>query len=253
MTPALNGSGSGAHADSAGACPVCAAAVDTLALKCSACGAFLRDRVATLNFFETLYQILEQPRETFLRIARSEQKNYVLTLYGLSGIGLASLVFFFGRAADHGWQFGTLLAGTFIGGPIVGLVLWYLVAVTTQLVLARIGSYPIRFRITSAFIAFAQTPLLLVSMILVPIELGVFGEVLFSSNPGPWTLKPAIFWTLAVLHAGFVVYEAWLLSVSFPALGFSRGGARTATLIGHAVLFVMIGGLSWLVASIPLG
>ena len=55
-------------------------------LTCTACGAALRDRVAGLNLFSTAIDVLADPAETFVYIARSEQRNYVLTLLASTGI-----------------------------------------------------------------------------------------------------------------------------------------------------------------------
>jgi hypothetical protein len=227
-------------------CPVCGTAADALASTCASCGAFLRDRVAALNFFETAYAMVENPGGAFLRIARSEQKNYVVMLWAFSGIAYATFAMFVARVGDRGWHFATLLAAVFLAGPLLGMLAGLFSSWAFHIVIRRIFRLPVRFRLASSFVAWSAVPLLLVSFVLAPIELGVFGDVLFSVNPAPWALKPAIFWTLVALNAAAIAWEILLSSMSARVVGATRVHCRTATFVAQLVIAAIIATASFL-------
>ena len=231
-------------------CPVCGAMADSLALTCASCGAFVRDRVATLNFFETIFSMVEQPRQTFLRIARSEQKNYVLMLFGFSGIAITTIVLFLARISDLQWHFASILAGTFIGGPVFGIVAWTLLAWLASMLTNRLWKPGLPYRLTSSFVAYSLVPLLPVSLILAPIEMAVFGGNAFSVDPAPWVLKPTVFWTLATLNIVFYVGVLWLSSLGFQVLGLSRAKSLMITSIIHGTLAVMVAIAAWILSVV---
>ena len=221
-------------------CSVCEAINDPMAQTCASCGAFLRDRIATLDFFQTVFGMIDQPRSTFLRIARSEQKNYVFMLYGFTGIALLSYVLFLSRIGDHQVTFASVLAILFLIGPLFGLLVFPLLAWIMMTLMNRLRKEKVRYRLTASFVAYALIPFLAVSFVLVPVELGVFGDYLFSINPAPWQLKPMIFWILASLNAVFFFLSIALSSFSFTAVGVPAWKNRTSTAISYSFLIVCV-------------
>ena len=69
-------------------CTVCTSQNDDFAIICGTCGSFLQARVANLDFFATVWSLIESPRTAFRRIVISEQKNYVISMMLFLGIGM---------------------------------------------------------------------------------------------------------------------------------------------------------------------
>jgi hypothetical protein len=232
-------------------CGVCGNMSDPLALTCPNCGAYLRERVAGLNFFETVFAMIENPRATFLRVARSEQKNYVLSLFAVSGIAMASIALFAGRAGDLDWQFATLLAMVFFAGPLFGMIAGVVMSWIAHVTARRVWKFQVRFRIASSFVAYSFVPLLFVSCVIVPIELAVFGVLIFSENPAPWAVKPVVFWTLAALNGIFFLWEMALASYSLQVLGLSRNRSVMTAIVSHVAMIGLILLSVFLIRSMP--
>jgi hypothetical protein len=56
-------------------------------------------------------------------------------------------------------------------------------------------------------------------MIILPLQLGLFGTSLFSTNPPAWQLQPLPFWLLAGLEMIAVIWSMALLPMAFAVHG----------------------------------
>ncbi|MBN1447919.1 MAG: hypothetical protein JXA28_08305, partial [Bacteroidetes bacterium] len=140
--------------------------------------------------------MIEAPRKTFLRVARSEQKNYVHVLFALIGPLILTALFSAARIGDHGVAFGIILLVLCSGGPLFGLLLLPATAVFMTSILRRWVGLQLRYRDTAACIAYGLSPLMWMSVIVLPLQLGIFGITLFSVNPPAWIMQPLPFWML---------------------------------------------------------
>ena len=217
-------------------CPVCGSVTDGLPSTCGACGAFVQDRVPALNLFETLLGLIERPGATFLRIARSEQKNYVYTLFAGIGPLLLAAAFALARAGDKHLHFGIILVLLIGGGPLLGLLFFspaaWLIGAANRIV----WKVRLPFRATAAAVAYGMFPLLFGAFVVLPVQVALFGPYLFSLNPAPWLLKPTPFWTLAGVDALFLVWSLLLLPRGFAPYGLNAREAALSMLPGLAFL-----------------
>jgi hypothetical protein len=219
-------------------CGACGAKNSLLALRCDACGAYLRDRVPALDLFATLWGILESPRTTFLRIARSEQKNYTHVLFAGTGPVLVAAVFAAMKAGDAGVSFAELLAGIVFAAPVVGLLHGIFAALLLKL-LFRFRKIRLRYRDAAAGLAWALSPLFWLSALILPLQLGLFGQTLFSENPAAWNVQPLPYWLLATVYAAAVIWTVVLLLRSQAPRG---GGAHAlvAVLLSAAIVYSLV-------------
>lgn len=187
--------------------------------RCDSCGAYVRDRVPALDLFATLWGMLESPGATLLRIGRSEQKNYTHLLFALVGPLLFASVLFASRIGDTTMPFGLALFGVVVGGPLAGLLLLPVAALWLRLLLRLLHGIRLRYRDAASVLAWSLTPMMWASVILLPLMLGVFGILLFSTNPPPWDVLPLPFWALGVLSALSVPWSMILLPLGFRVHG----------------------------------
>jgi hypothetical protein len=200
-------------------CPLCGSATDALLPTCRSCGAFVQDRVAAINLFETVFGLVDDPAAAFRRIARSEQKNYVFLLFAGAGPVLVALCCAAAATGNAHVHFGLILAAIVVGGPPAGLLLLTPAAWAAGALNALLWKLRLPFRATAAMLAYALFPVVLASCIILPIQVAVFGADLFSARPAPWTLKPVAFWTLAGMDALLLLWCAWLLTSAFRTYG----------------------------------
>ena len=231
-------------------CPSCGAENTALDLRCHACGAFIRDRVPVLNLFSVLWGMIESPAATYLRIARSEQKNYVHLLFALMGPLLLSIILAAARAGDLDIPFGIML--TLIGavGPLLGLVLLPLGAMVQRTILQRAMPRALRYRDAAAFIAYGLSPMMWASVIVLPLQLGLFGLTLFSVNPPGWQVQPLPFWMLASLDAVAVIWSVLLLPRSLMVYGTPYGRAMILYMPFWLFLILCLSGLALILPAI---
>lgn len=209
-------------------CLVCNHMNDVLALTCEHCGAFLRDRVPGVNLFSTLYGLLLSPKETLLRIARSEQKNYTVTLFAFTGPSMAIYIFMIGYIGISEIPFPTLLFATYIIGPVVGIAFLFITMSVMRSISRSWTARPSR-SMSAVILAYACSPLCVMSLIIVPIQLGIFGSGMLSTNPTPYSYKPLEFWSLAGFH---------LLSITIAIMLAVKGFELFQPKLSHRVLAV---------------
>ncbi|MDT8325579.1 MAG: hypothetical protein RRA94_15805 [Bacteroidota bacterium] len=218
-------------------CPSCGEENSILDLRCRDCGAFIRDRVPAMNLFSALWGMIERPAATLLRFARSEQKNYVHVLFALTGPLLIAVLLAALRAGDRGMAFGYALAAIAVLGPFAGLLFLAIVAWISNRALRLFLGVQLGYRLVAGYIAYAAAPLMWASVIVLPLQLGLFGLTLFSDNPAAWSIRPVPFWLLAALDGIAVLWTFFLLP-----LGLRAHGVRYA----RALLFPLLSTLSLL-------
>ncbi len=190
-------------------CPVCKTQNSSLAIVCVQCHGFLQTRVQTLDFFETIWQMTESPAIAMKRIILSEQKNYIHLLAGFFGIGIFTVWLW---AVRGGWMFENLqwvILALILIGPLVGIAFLYLLSWMTgvggSLLHGRAS-----FRNTKVVVGYALFPVALASFFLVPLELGLFGMYLFTSNPPIEVVKPSAAYVLYALNGLACLWSLYL-------------------------------------------
>ncbi len=200
-------------------CSVCGGLNDVLDLRCPTCGAVLQERQPVLHLFHTLFGVVEAPTATFHRVAISERKNYVHFLASLLGPGILTVMLMVIRAGDHPVDFGVILLALVLVSPLSGFLVMPLIALGPWLA-GRIGRTRVGgFRRIHALLAYAFTPLVWYGVIIVPLALAIFGPMLFSCNPSPVTLKPAVFCVFSGLGG---LAALWSLILSAVAMNVVR-------------------------------
>jgi hypothetical protein len=194
--------------------------------------------------------MIERPAATLLRFARSEQKNYVHLLFALTGPLLIAATLSVLRAGDRGLAFGYILLAVAVLGPFAGLILLSLVSWLAASALRIALGLRLGYRLAAGYIAYAAAPLMWASVIVLPLQLGVFGITLFSSNPAAWSLQPLPFWLLAGLDGVAVLWTLLLLPLGLRAHGVPYFRALLLPLFAVLPLVLLLAAAGW--ALLPL-
>ena len=176
-------------------CPVCGTQNDEYAIVCGSCKSFIQNRIANLDFFDTVWKVIESPRRAFHDITLAEHKNYSLLLFALFGISLSLTGFWYFRLGPRFDSLLDLLAAAAGSGVVIGIVAAFLFTAAFE-VLARIFGGKGTVRSSLGILAYATTPVSLSLVLILPIELLTFGMFLFTRNPDPYTVKPGMYLTL---------------------------------------------------------
>ncbi|HEY6951739.1 MAG TPA: Yip1 family protein [Bacteroidota bacterium] len=173
-------------------CPVCRTENDEFATVCRNCKSFIQNRIPNLDFFATVWKVIESPRQAFHDITLAEHKNYSLLLFSLFGIGLSFTAFWYFKLGSRFDSLLDLLAKAVFSGVALGLVCAMLFTVLFHLTARVLGGRG-SFRTSLGVLAYATTPVFLSLVLILPIELLTFGMFLFTSNPDPYTIKPGLY------------------------------------------------------------
>jgi hypothetical protein len=160
-------------------------------------------------------------------------RNYSVMLAAFEGMGLSFLMLFIVKAADiYSVQFPRLLLAGFVMGLVVFLPGIYFFSVLSY--------FTVRIKRTGASlkgyisgVIYALHPIAVGMVILLPMEVAVFGSYLFSNNPPPQVINAASFYPLAFLDIVFAA-AAGVMMLRMTKVIF---GARVI-FIGLAAIFV---------------
>ncbi len=191
-------------------CQVCNSDNLGLAVRCSSCGSILQDSVKALDLFTTVFDIWRYPDATLKKIILATHRNYSFLLAALEGIGLSFLTLYIVKAADiYSIQFGRLLLTGTVLGIAVFLPAVYLFGVVNFVVL-RVWRSGASMKGFLSSVIYSLHPIALGAVLLVPMQVAIFGSFLFSNNPPPQVINPVSFYFLAFLDVVFVISVFYL-------------------------------------------
>lgn len=223
-------------------CKVCNTENDEFAIVCHNCKSYVQNRIPNLDFFETIWRVIESPRRAFHDITLAEHKNYSLLLFSLFGIGLSYTAFWYFELGSRFESLLDLLAKATSIGVVLGLVSAALFTLVFDIIVRLMGGKG-AIRNSLGVLAYSTTPVSLSLVLLLPIELLTFGMYLFTSNPNPYTIKPGLYvalisfdsavalWAFSLSVLGTIVSKQISLAKSFIAMVLT-------TLISLGILFL---------------
>ncbi len=190
-------------------CPVCRHSNDDFSIKCTSCGSFIQDRVPNLDLFSQIWLMIESPEDGFRRVIIAEHKNFVLFLSMFLGIASAFTLFWAKRSGNSFDNlFPVLLLGIVLG-LVIGIPVFF---VLTGIVSGISAAFKGRgsFRETYGVIGWSLVPIVLSVVFILPLELGILGLILFSSNPSAFEMKPVVTIVLTGLDGVTVLWSILL-------------------------------------------
>lgn len=173
-------------------CRVCNTENDEYAIVCGNCKSYIQNRIANLDFFPTVWKVIETPKKAFHDITLAEHKNYSLLLFSLFGIALSFTGFWYFKLGSRFDSLFDVLAAAGGVGIIVGFLSAALCTTVFEITM-KIAKGKGRARNSLGVLAYATTPVSLSLVMILPIELLTFGMYLFTSNPDPYSIKPGMF------------------------------------------------------------
>ena len=219
-------------------CSVCGAENEDLALVCTSCKSFLQSKVDALDLWDTLWRLVESPKGAFKRIVLSHHKNYVFLLSGLLG---ASMVFGAIWYKKLGPLFGNvleLIGAGLVAGPPLGILFVALASLLLAAIIRLFGKKA-AFRNLFAVMSYAAAPIIFSLVVILPLEVALFGLDFFGQNPSPMVLKPLVYVTLLVFDGAAILWSWILLTVGVSAA--SRLSGMKSMLV-TCLLLLVVGG-----------
>jgi hypothetical protein len=180
-------------------CKVCSNLNDDLSIHCVSCGSYLQDRVPNLDFFKTLWMMIESPRTAFKRITLSEQKNYVLTIMLIFGIAISFSLLWSVKVGNNFDNLIYLILLGLVTGFCIGIPICFSISSLLYIAFHIIGGKG-SYKNTYAVFSWSLTPIIISAVILLPIDFATLGLLLFSTNPSASEVKPIVYFILIGLN-----------------------------------------------------
>ena len=198
-------------------CPNCNTENPFYNSNCSKCRNYLRDRIYNLDLWSILSLLIESPSEAFKRIIFAEHKNFILFI----------LLFVTIKYLINTRFVSMVTIGKF--ESTVEIFLSYLIVHSS-----------VRFKDTVALIIYSQIPFLFGLIILFTLELIIFGDYLFSTNPSPFIIKSTLAYLFSGLEVGIILWSFYLLFKAFCVQTFQKLFSLFASLTFFALLCLLI-------------
>jgi hypothetical protein len=154
--------------------------------------------------------LFDSPTDAFEKIIHSEHKNFILVIILLTAIKFFILSIFL-----QTYITGDKLSFTSLFTQILVFVFFfYVLLIAFSLLFTFLNSLfklNTRFRDNFSISVYSLIPYIVGLILIFPVELVVFGQYLFSINPGPFQLKPAPAYMLLAIE-GIITLWAVLLN-----------------------------------------
>jgi len=201
---------------------------------CPNCGAFIRSRRNNLNIWLTIFNLFPEPVKTMEDIIFVKRKSGIFILFLVTVVGLSLLNFIYlnaqvqENAGVHAYSVSLWLTLK----ELTLLLIFY--SVTSKLFFGFLG-YKSRIKDLIAVSVFAFVPFVLSIFLLLPVEVGLFGEFWFTFHPFPWVIKSFPAYFLLFIHG---LMLAWSLFLFF--IGVKRIYGNSAIALSSWLLFIAL-------------
>lgn len=196
----------------------------------------LQQRAKTIDLFSTVYNLWRYPDFTFRKILLAEHRNYVTLIGLLEAVRFSFLGLFIVKASDvFSIELPRLLLAGF--GLAVIVYLPFLVFFSSlSYVSARVSKTGASLKGFLASVIYGFHPIAVSAIVVLPVEIAIFGPYVFSNNPSPLTINPIPFYFLESLDC-FLGIAAIAFVLKLTNLLF---GARKKVAIFVGIFFILL-------------
>lgn len=218
-------------------CPVCKTENPPLKVTCRSCGGYIRERVASLNLFETLWLVIESPATAMQRIIVAQQKNYIIPIQMIFGFAYIAFIFWASNVGLLIDNLQVILLLIIVLGPVTGIVTIMLFSMVVSVCL-RLMKTNVGYRDVRAVASYSGFPIILSVLFIFPVEVGLFGMNLFTGEPSPFSINPVVYSMVIGLDVVLILWSVIVLLIGLKILSgrVSLAIAATAAVIVTALL-----------------
>ena len=218
-------------------CENCNSENDFFNLNCKSCGALLRDKFPNIDLFSTIWNLIETPTNALKKIIYSEHKNYLTFIAILLIFKLIFTSFFLKSVFIQPIDYQNSLSINYGIGFVSFLTLISLFPLIIRSALQN-NSIATRYKDNLAILVYSQTPMILILIIILPIEIALFGKYWLFSNPSPFMIKETAAYAFSFME---IVAFIWSLILFGMALKIQSNSKIFAILCTLLYTFILLG------------
>lgn len=182
-------------------------------LNCSNCKHYLRSVQPNIDFWNTSWQLFDSPQNALKKIIFAEHKNFSFFLLLLISVKIflytITIQSLLAPQNDYNFKLNNTLI--FIGITFITIIV-FIYFITFMLKTFHIKT---RFKDNLSLLAYSSIPIIIASLILIPIEYGIFGQHWFIYNPSPFNIKPLVAYMLLIFEMIMFIWSMMILFYSF--------------------------------------
>lgn len=180
-------------------------------LNCENCNSILRDKIVNIDLWNIIGKIVESPTEAFRIIIQAENKNFITFLFLLEIFKGLLMV----RVSVPYLGFELFISPYFfILYPFYFIVSILVLSLVVTMITKR-WKMKTRFKDNLSLTIYSFLPMVFSLLLLFPLEIAVFGESLFSSNPSPFLVKEYFAYLFLSLEGILILWTIILLTIAF--------------------------------------
>ncbi len=216
-------------------CENCNSESDFYKMNCGSCGAFLRDKFPNIDLFSTIWLLIETPTNGFKKIIFAEHKNYQLFILILLVTKLVFTSFFVQSLFIEPVNYQSYLSANFgIGfSALTSLIL--LIPFLLKILLSN-NSVITRYKDNLAITIYSHFPLVLFLLVVLPVEIAIFGKFWIFSNPSPFMIKEIAAYLFSFLEMLTFIWTFILFGIAIKIQSNSKIFSVFSTLIYASIL-----------------
>jgi len=184
------------------------------ALTCNSCRAYLRERVVNIDLGNFIFKLIEEPFNSMRRVIFAEHKNYSILFFILLLLKIFSMTFIL-RNFLPVQKFYSQFFSVYFVNIIVYVTVIFLVWNSLLYGVHKLMNLDVRYKDQLATSVFASMPVILGFLILIPVEIALFGMFWFTFNPSPFFIKTNPAYVLYGVEAILLIWTLFLFYVQF--------------------------------------
>lgn len=208
-------------------------------LICENCKSYVRDRVYNIDLGKIITRLIESPSTGFRTIIFAEHKNFLVFLILLSvlkfEIDSVFISLFFKQQIISLNNF----AAAYIILVLIITAVFLLFSYLLNFLNKSLG-YETRTKDNFSIYCYSFLPHIFALVILFPLELVMFGEYLFSTNPSPFAIKEFIAYTLFILEILIILWSLFLTVIANYTQTKNILYSIIISIIFHSLLFFIL-------------
>ena len=219
-------------------CPNCNTENPFYNSNCSNCRNYLRDRIYNLDLWSILSLLIESPSKAFNKIIFAEHKNFIIFIFLFVSIKHLITVRFISMMSLGSFKTTVELFYSYLF--VCGILLIFFLLFS--LLFTKIGrtlNIFLRYKDTLAVIIYSQIPYLF-GLILFTLELIIFGDFLFSTNPSPFIIKKNLAYLFSGLEIAIILWSTFLLFKAIYVLTSKRLFSLSSSIIFFVFFWMLI-------------
>lgn len=192
-------------------CKNCGAENPFYELICNNCKAFLRTKISNIDFWNTVINLLESPKETLTNIIFSNKKNFLSLVLVLGAIKISLNIIVISKAFSLNIESVYTLKFFYLLLYVVSIIIIFTILITFINYIFKLNT---RIKDNIAIYSYSLIPVIISFVILTPVEFALFGNYWFTFNPSPFIIKKVPAYILTCMEFLFNGWSSLLFVIS---------------------------------------